>query len=397
VSINLKKLLLIIVLTVFIAFLILRSGPSTETGLAALPSAGGSSRLSELLSDQGLEGYEQAIDARDFQFPQDHGPHPGFRNEWWYITGNLDSEDGRRFGFELTIFRFALTPPDRESSAEESAWRSNQVYIGHFAITDGAERQFHVAQRYSRGGVGLAGAQADPFHVWLDDWNIQAAAGSGRLWQLQASDDDVALDLILEPLKLPVLNGIDGLSKKAAMSGNASYYYSITRLQTAGTIRIDGEEFTVSGMSWLDREWGSSALSREQEGWDWYALQLSDGSDLMFYNLRRNDGSQDVHSAGTLTLADGRSVYLSRDDLIIEVLDTWQSPRGGRYPIAWRIEIPQYKLRLTVDPVLDAQELVTTVRYWEGAVDVRGEQDGAVVTGRGYVELTGYAGSDVPR
>ena len=392
-----KKVILLVVLTGLISFLVLRSEPPSETGLIALPGAGGSARLSELLSDQGLEGYAQAIDARDFVFPQDHGPHPGFRNEWWYITGNLDGEDGRRFGFELTIFRFSLTPPDSASSADESAWRSNQVYIGHFAITDGGERQFHVAHRYSRGSVGLAGAQADPFHVWLDNWNIQAAEGISKNWQLHASDDDVALDLILEPLKAPVLNGIDGLSQKAATSGNASYYYSITRLQTAGTIRINDEEFTVSGMSWLDREWGSSALSREQEGWDWYALQLSNGSDLMFYNLRRNDGSQDVHSAGTLTLADGQSVYLSRDDLIIEVLDTWQSPRGGRYPIAWRIEIPQYKLRLTVDPVLDAQELVTTVRYWEGAVDVSGEQDGALVTGRGYVELTGYAGSDVPR
>lgn len=396
-SVDLKKLSLVIVLIIFIAFLILRSGPPSETGLTALPRAGGSSRLSELLSDQGLEGYAQAIDAREFLFPQDHGPHPGFRNEWWYVTGNLDGEDGRRFGFELTIFRFSLTPPDRTSSAEESAWRSNQVYIGHFAITDGGERQFHVAQRYSRGSVGLAGAQADPFHVWLDNWNIQAAEGNNMPWKLHASDDDVTLELILEPLKAPVLNGIDGLSQKAAASGNASYYYSITRLQTAGTIRINDEEFAVSGMSWLDREWGSSALSRGQEGWDWYALQLSDGSDLMFYNLRRNDGSQDVHSAGTLTLADGRSVYLSRDDLIIEVLDTWQSPRGGRYPIAWRIEIPQYKLSLTVDPVLDAQELVTTVRYWEGAVDVSGEKDGALVRGRGYVELTGYAGSDVPR
>lgn len=396
-SINLNKLALIVVLTLFISFLILRSGVSPETAPAALQATGGSARLSELLSDQGLEGYAQAIDAREFLFPQDHGPHPGFRNEWWYVTGNLDGEDGGRFGFELTIFRFSLTPPGSESSNDASAWRSNQVYIGHFAITDGGERQFHVAQRYSRGSVGLAGAEADPFHVWLDDWRIKAAEGISKPWQLQASDGDVALDLILEPLKAPVLNGIDGLSQKAAVSGNASYYYSITRLRTAGTIRIGDEEYSVTGMSWLDREWGSSALSREQEGWDWYALQLSDGSDLMFYNLRRNDGSQDAHSAGTLTLADGRSVYLSRDDLIIEVLDTWQSPHGGRYPIAWRLEVPQYKLRLTVDPVLNAQELVTTVRYWEGAVDVVGEQDGAVVTGRGYAELTGYAGSDVPR
>jgi predicted secreted hydrolase len=368
--------------------------------------AGESSRLAELLSDQGLEGYPQAVNKRDFAFPADHGPHPEFRNEWWYVTGNLDSENGRRFGFELTIFRFSLTPPGTAIFADGSAWRGNQVYIGHFALTDGGERQFHVAQRYSRGSLGLAGAQAEPFRVWLDDWSI-AAVRTGRRpqdeyefglpWQLQASDGELALDLTLVPQKPPVLNGVDGLSQKAALAGNASYYYSITRLLTEGTVQIGSDQYVVSGLSWLDREWGSNALSKEQEGWDWYALQLSDGSELMFYNLRRRDGSQDMHSAGTLTLADGSSVHLSRDDLTVEVLDTWQSPYGGRYPIAWQIAVPRYQLSLKIDPVLDAQELVTTVRYWEGAVDVSGARGANSITGRGYVELTGYAAPDVPR
>ena len=219
----------------------------------------------------------------------------------------------------------------------------------------------------------------------------------GLPWQLQANDGEISLNLTLVPQKHPVLNGVHGLSQKAAMAGNASYYYSITRLQTAGTVQIGGAEYAVSGLSWLDREWGSNGLSRDQEGWDWYALQLSDGSELMFYNLRRRDGSQDMHSAGTLTLADGSTVHLSTHDLNVEVLDTWQSPRGGRYPIAWQIVVPEYQLNLTVDPVLDAQELVTTVRYWEGAVDVSGERGDSPITGRGYVELTGYAGADVPR
>ncbi len=400
---NLKKGMLVTVLIIVAGVLILRSGPSSEPDL---PVAGGSSRLSELLSDQGREGYAQAIEDRDFVFPADHGPHPGFRNEWWYITGNLDSENGRRFGFELTFFRFSLTPPGTEPSEEVSAWRGNQVYIGHFAVTDGDARQFHVAQRYSRGSLGLAGAVAEPFRVWLDDWSIAGARPGGRSqdeyafgqpWQLQASDGEIALNLMLVPQKPPVLNGVNGLSQKAAAAGNASYYYSITRLQTEGTLKIGDREFVVSGLSWLDREWGSSGLSRDQEGWDWYALQLSDGSDLMFYNLRRSDGSQDMHSAGTLTLADGSTVHLSTDDLIIEVLDTWQSPSGGRYPIAWKIEVPEANLSLTIDPLMDAQELVTTVRYWEGAVDVSGRRGATPITGRGYVELTGYEGSDGPR
>jgi predicted secreted hydrolase len=287
-----------------------------------------------------------------------------------------------------------------------SAWRSNQVYIGHFALTDGGNRQFHVAERYSRGGLGLAGSQAEPFRVWLDDWSIMAARPGerpqeedefGLPWQLQANDGEIVLDLTLVPQKPPVLNGVNGLSQKAAMAGNASYYYSITRLQTEGTLQIGEVEYVVSGLSWLDREWGSNGLSRDQEGWDWYALQLSDGSELMFYNLRRRDGSQDMHSAGTLTLVDGSTVHLSRDDLTVEVLDTWQSSRGGRYPIAWHIAVPEHELSLTIDPLLDAQELITAVRYWEGAVDVRGERGDTTITGRGYVELTGYAGSDVPR
>ncbi len=395
--------MLLAVLTVVISIIIFRTGPSSEPGLQAPPA---SSRLAELLSDQGLEGYARALEEREFVFPADHGPHPEFRNEWWYVTGNLDSDDGKRFGFELTIFRFSLTPPGAGSPEDVSAWRSNQVYIGHFALTDAGNQQFHVAQRYSRGTLGLAGAGAEPFRVWLDDWSIVEARRSerpleeyefGLPWQLQANDGEIGLNLTLVPQKHPVLNGVNGLSQKAAMAGSASYYYSITRLQTTGTVQIDGAEYAVSGLSWLDREWGSNGLSRDQEGWDWYALQLSDGSELMFYNLRRRDGSQDMHSAGTLTLADGSTVHLSTHDLNIEVLDTWQSPRGGRYPIAWQIVVPEYKLNLTVDPVLDAQEFVTTVRYWEGAVDVSGERGDSPITGRGYVELTGYAGADVPR
>jgi predicted secreted hydrolase len=355
-----------------------------------------------LLSDHGVEGYAQAVEERDFAFPADHGLHPDFRNEWWYVTGNLDGENGTRFGFELTIFRFSLTPRVTESSGDVSAWRSNQVYIGHFALTDGGAGQFHVAQRFSRGSLGLAGATVEPFRVWLDNWSITGARSPdlyefGLPWRLRAQDGEVDLDLTLVPQKPPVLNGVNGLSQKSAEAGNASYYYSITRLQTDGTVRIGDNEFVVSGLSWVDREWGSSALSDEQEGWDWYALQLSDGSDLMFYNLRRNDGSQDSYSAGTLTLADGKTVHLSRDDLLVEVLDSWQSPHGGRYPIAWQIAVPEYELNLKIDPILDAQELVTTVRYWEGAVDVSGARGETSITGRGYVELTGYAAADKPR
>lgn len=356
-----------------------------------------SPRLAELLSDDGMAGFAQAEGRREFSFPADHGPHPEFRNEWWYLTGNLESVTGRRFGYELTIFRFALAPGDGAPAESDSAWRTNQVYIAHFAITDGATGEFHVAQRMSRDSLGLAGATADPLRVWLGNWYIAGARSDSpgdfrRPWRVQALHEDIALNLTLVAEKPPVLNGMDGLSQKATAAGNASWYYSITRLATEGSLAIGDDVYRVSGLTWLDREWGSNALSDEQQGWDWYALQLSDGSDLMFYSLRKKDGSRDEHSAGTLTLADGHSVNLAHDDLVIEVLDTWESPLGGEYPVEWRMSVPRRALVLHIEPILDTQELDTAVRYWEGAVDVSGTKGEMPLTGRGYVELTGYAG-----
>ena len=348
------------------------------------------SELSTLLSAEGNAGFEFAVKPRSFEFPRDHGPHPAFRNEWWYVTGNLDATDGRRFGFELTIFRFALTPDEVES---KSAWHSNQVYIAHFAVTDADGETFYVAERFSRGALGLAGAQAEPFRVWIDDWEIAAAdSHQGREhWKLRASGDDFALRLQLAAEKSPVLNGDNGLSKKSAEAGNASYYYSITRWQTDGHLRLGKDEIAVSGLSWLDREWSSSALAADQRGWDWFALQLSDGGEMMFYNLRKTDGTQDIHSAGTWIAADGQSRHLNSDDVSVTVTREWESPEGGTYPSAWDIRAPELGLSLAVTSIIDDQELFTTVRYWEGAVDVTGTHNGDEVTGRGYVELTGYA------
>jgi predicted secreted hydrolase len=349
------------------------------------------SQLADLLGAEADAGFARALEPREFAFPADHGPHPAFRNEWWYITGNLDDEDGRRFGFELTIFRFALAPSIIESkSKSKSRWRTRQVYIAHLAVTDVDDEHLHVAQRYSRGALELAGAQAAPFHVWIDDWSIAEQPDSDT-WRLSASDKNFGVDVELQALQPPIVNGINGLSQKSADRGNASYYYSITRLGTRGTIRIGERDYRVSGLSWLDREWSTSALAAEQVGWDWFALQLSDGSDLMFYGLRNNDGTQDAASAGTFLSANGTTSHLEADDVEITVLDTWESPEGGTYPKKWRLAAPQFGLEVTVTPVIANQELFTTVRYWEGAVDVEGKHDGASITGRGYVELTGYA------
>ncbi|MGB5412656.1 MAG: lipocalin-like domain-containing protein [Woeseiaceae bacterium] len=344
-------------------------------------------RLADLLGSDADPAFARALTPRAFVFPDDHGPHPEFRNEWWYITGNLDDEARRRFGFELTIFRFSLLPTAPDSP---SAWRTNQVYIAHLAVTDADNETFYVAQRYSRGTLGLAGAQADPLRVWIDDWEI-AQTDSGA-WRLRAADDVVGIDLEVAALKPPVLNGIDGLSQKSSDPGNASYYYSMTRLQTDGAVRIKGRDFKVSGLAWLDREWSTSALAAGQVGWDWFALQFDDDTELMLYGLRLKDGRWDAASAGTFVDAAGNATHLTASDFTIEALDSWTSPEGGAYPSRWRLTVPGADLDVSVTPVISDQELFTTVRYWEGAVDVAGTHEQRPIKGRGYVELTGYAG-----
>jgi predicted secreted hydrolase len=364
----------------FLVALLLLATPLQADETGAPPS-----QLAELLSAD-AEGYARALEPREFSFPADHGAHPDFRNEWWYLTGNLDGDDGERYGFELTIFRFSLAPAVERSA---SAWRTNQVYIAHLAVTDADNDRFFVAQRYSRGALGLAGAEADPFRVWIDDWQV-AAQPSGD-WRLVADDAAFGIDLDLTATKSPVLNGINGLSQKSADPGNASYYYSITRLESEGTVRIGDRDYSVSGLAWLDREWSTSALADNQVGWDWFALQLSDGSDLMYYGLRLGDGSKDPQSSGTFVSANGVGSHLDLADVEVTVLDTWDSPEGGAYPSRWRLRVPRFGLDVTVTPVIADQELFTTVRYWEGAVDVAGTHNGEAIAGRGYVELTGYA------
>ena len=354
----------------------------------AIPADEGNagSRLSELLDDD-AEGFAKALSAREFSFPRDHGPHPEFRNEWWYITGNLDGDAGRRFGFEFTVFRFSLTPVPPE---QDSAWRTNQVYIAHLALTDPDNNRFYVAERFSRGALGLAGAQSEPFRVWIDDWQMSSSE-SGQSWRVRASGDEFMLDLSLTPMKEPVLNGERGLSWKSSSTDSASYYYSITRLGTEGSVSVDGRDYPVSGLSWLDREWSTSALAPDQAGWDWFSLQLSDGTDLMLYNIRKTDGTADENSSGTFTFAGGGSRGLKQGDFDIVVDESWESPEGGVYPSRWTVRIPEQELEIEIAPVIADQELFTTVRYWEGAVDVSGTNRGNAVSGRGYVELTGYA------
>jgi predicted secreted hydrolase len=354
--------------------------------------------LSETLAGADTVGYERALEPRPFSFPADHGPHEGFRTEWWYVTGNLAAADGRRFGFQFTIFRSALSPvaPDLASG-----WATNQAYMGHFTLTDVERGTFRAYERFARGAGGLAGAvgqsPSSSFRVWVEDWSLAGAPGASAFpMRLHGSSDEVSLDLVLDRGKPVVLQGDRGLSQKGPEPGNASYYYAHTRLPAEGSVVVEGDTIAVSGLAWMDREWSTSALSGDQVGWDWFSLQLDDGWEVMVYQLRLADGTPDPLSDGVLVDPAGAKVPLTwGSDLQLETTDRWTSSLDGAvYPSGWRLRVPGRGVDLAIVPLVDDQELDLAFRYWEGAVRVTGTGvGGRPVTGLGYVELTGYAGT----
>jgi len=349
--------------------------------------------VAEALATTSPAGFERALVPRPFAFPADHGPHSAFRTEWWYWTGNLRASGSgggsRRFGFQLTFFRTALAP---SVAPRPSAWAARDVYMAHLAVADVDAGRFHARDRWARRALDLSGASGDPFRVWVGDWIAEGRAPAGQPIQLRAGDGDLRIDLRLSAAKPPVLHGERGLSRKSAEAGNASYYYSLTRMPVSGEVHVGDRAFVVEGLGWMDREWSTSALAPDQVGWDWFALQLDDGRELMLYRLRQRDGGTSPASQGTLVAADGAARALDRDAVEVQVLDHWLSPRGAtRYPARWRLRVPASGLELVVTPLLPDQELDLAVRYWEGAVRVDGTADGRPLAGVGYVELVGYA------
>jgi predicted secreted hydrolase len=343
------------------------------------------------LTPPSTQGYTRALPGRPLVFPQDHGAHPDFLTEWWYYTGNLADETGRRYGYQLTFFRRALQPP-AETTPRLSDWAASQAYMAHFAITAANQGDHRSAEKLARGAAGLAGAQSAPFGVWLEDWQVQELEPG--VYSLKAAHEGAAIDLVLRDRMSPVLHGEAGYSQKGPDPGDASYYYSLTDLTTNGQLSLDGKIYLVSGSSWMDHEFSTSALSPGQVGWDWFSIQLDDGRQLMFFQMRRDDGSIDPFSSGTLVYPDGSTRPLSAADFTIQPLDTWKSPRsGGVYPSGWQVNLPGENLLLRITPLLRDQELNLTYDYWEGAVQVESLSSSQPLSGFGYVELTGYAGS----
>jgi len=403
-------------------------GGSSRPAAVPAPAAAGRLSLPALLSDaagQGPDdGFERALAPRPFVFPDDDGPHPGFRSEWWYFTGVLHAPDAggaaRRFGYEMTIFRQALAP---RLPARASAWATRDVYMGHFAITDvdgaGGARRLHAYERFARDGLALAGARARPFAVWVDDWRMQGPDAADRSMpaHLSARDDDgAAIDLDVGVFDAaadragvgqPIAEGDHGRSVKGPAPGNASFYYSRTSLPTRGRLTLPSAggaaSFAVSGSSWMDREWSTGSLGAGVRGWDWLGVHLSDGRDLMMYRLR--DAADNTTSASRVTLiaapkAGGPRAVRSftADRFALTPLDVWTSPQSGaRYPVSFQLDIPDERIRLVIRPLLADQELRLAVLYWEGAVSLAGTAGDAAITGEGYLELTGYGGGQRQR
>lgn len=325
-----------------------------------------------------------------FQFPRDHGSHPEFQTEWWYFTGHLAASD-RRFGFELTFFRVGVDPSD---GPKKTPWDLRHLALAHFAITDLDRREFRFHEKVNRIGPFTAGAAEGDLGVFNEGWS--ARAEEDGTWRIRANAEADALDLVLRSVKPPAVHGAEGISVKGAAPGAASHYYSMTRLLAEGSIAVDGTPARCRGQVWMDHEFSTSVLGEDQAGWDWFSLQLDDGSELMLYQMRREDGTIDPHSSGSFIDASGSVRHLSRDEFEIEPNGRWRSPRNkATYPMGWNIAVPSLGFRARIDPALEDQELVTTsstgVTYWEGAVRVSASRQGVPLGGVGYVEMTGYA------
>jgi predicted secreted hydrolase len=329
-----------------------------------------------------------------FQFPRDHGQHPEHKIEWWYFTGNLQTAQGRRFGYQLTFFRIGVVARPEV----ESPWALRDVWMAHLAISDIKGEKYHHAERLNRAGPGVAGATVE--RVWNEDWQC-LVRGTGA-FELSAADRGVVLRLSLTDERAPVIHGEDGISQKGSTAGNASHYYSHTHLATKGEVTVGGETFPVTGMSWMDHEFGTSFLEKGQQGWDWFSGRFDDGSALMLFQLRSSgDGGADS-GAGTLILPDGQSFSLRQGEFRLKPGPVWKSAEtGGAYPIEWELEVPAQQIQLKCRAAMPAQEFrgraTPGLNYWEGAVDYSGTRAGKRVKGSGYLEMTGYGGQAMAR
>lgn len=333
--------------------------------------------------------WKPALPGWDYSFPRDHGNHDGFKTEWWYFTGNLQDATGREFGYQLTFFRQGIIPPGKHPEAT-SEFLARDIYFAHFAVSEISDGRFHFAQRLSRGTFDEAGLGDKNRLAWIKDWECERI-GEHR-FRIRAKDGKHAIDLKLESEKEPVIHGSDGISRKAEGEGRASHYYSLTRLKTSGQVTTPDGVFDVKGFSWFDHEWATNQLAANQTGWDWFSLHFEDGSDLMIFQIRTKDGGRDIHSGGTFVGADGKITAITNEMFDLTPGTLWKSPSSkGEYPVTWHLKIPSLQMDMKISAAQKNQELLLTpVSYWEGAIRAEGSSWQKPISGKGYLEMTGY-------
>jgi len=333
--------------------------------------------------------YRDALPGYHYSFPRDHFNHPDFRTEWWYYTGNVESADGHRFGFELTFFRQGI---DREAKSA-GVWDARDLYLAHLALSDLDSGKFLHVERTNRAGPAIAGVSETEGRIWNGNWQV--------LWQgdkqgLQAIDARFSIHFALSSAKPPVIHGKNGMSQKGEGRGRASHYISLTRLIAVGTIESGGQQFQVTGTAWMDHEFFTHQLEADQVGWDWISMQFADNTELMLFHIRRKDGSIDQHSAGTFVNSRGDTIHLGKDDFTMDPTGfAWTSPATRAvYPLRWNISVPRLDIAVECSTSLPSQELAATAGvapvYWEGSIALAGSKGRASVAGVGYLEMTGY-------
>ena len=337
-----------------------------------------------------LPKFQEALPGYSYQFPRDDFSHDEFRVEWWYYTGNLENQTGRQFGYQLTFFRVGLEGDKPVNNP--SKWKIDHIYFSHMTVSDIQNKEFHFFERINRKGIKNAGAETDTFKIWNSDWSL---TGDGNIQKLKALENDTGLDLSLTPIKKRVFHGKNGISIKGSDEGNASHYFSFTRMKTRGNLFIKGEKFKVTGSSWMDREFSSNPLNPLLVGWDWFSLKLDNQTEIMLYQLRTKDGNIDPHSSGTFIATDQNYHHLTLDKFTISPKGSWVSQHtNATYPSKWDINLPESDITLQIKPDFSDQELYNlrsiSGSYWEGSVSIKGSVAGKPVTGKGYVELVGY-------
>ena len=342
-------------------------------GLGAQARAQGFAGLGE-----SADGFTPVVRGKIFSFPGDHGPHPDFRIEWWYVTANLTGADGNAYGAQWTLFRQAM-----KSGAQLEGWANQQVWMGHAAVTRADTHR--LSQTLARGGIGQAGVEAQPYHAWIDAWEMRALDGLNATnlapLALTASAADFSYSLRLDADRPLVLQGDHGYSRKSDR-GQASYYYSQPYFKAKGSVTIDDRSVDVTGIAWMDREWSSQPLASDQNGWDWFSLHLPNNEKLMLYRLRQQDGHNNLF--GNWIDADGRSTEIASADNSITPTN-WTDIDGRKLPTGWRVVIPARGLEIETIPLNAKSWMGTSFPYWEGPISFKGSHNGV-----GYLELTGY-------